>query len=197
MRRSSTRCSRRTGGRGARAAALLAALALAGCGAALPDVETDPGGAEAPSAEATPESSDSSRALDGSLVRHRNGTIRTAFDTYIVRDISFDSGEGLSSAQGLLGFANGTLWEYKIRFIRSIEVLGKVSAAEARSAPSNYFVRDEQELRRTFRTRLEKTDGEIVDFIVRINGIGGTLEAGGPLLLSRDELETLRRIEFF
>lgn len=182
---------------------LLAALALiglcaAGCGVPVPDIETDPS-AGAGTAGGPPAGAPADTATDasGSLVRTRSARVQTAFDTYIVRNVSFDTGEGFGSSQALMGFTNNTLWEYQIRFVESVEVFGTITAAEAQTAPQNYLVRDDPELRRTFRTRLRKTDGEVVDFIVRINDIRGTLETGGSLLLSRDELETLRRIEFF
>ncbi len=174
------------------------ALALSGCGASLPGVETAPPEAEdatRPGPGAT--SPDTSGAALGSLLRHRNATVVTGFDTYVVREVTFNTGEGFGSREGITGYLNGTLWEFKIRFVKSIEVVGKIDAGEAQRAPSNYSVRDEIELRRTFRTRLEKTDGERVEFIIRINEIHGTLESGGPLLLTRDELETLRKIVFF
>ncbi len=173
-------------------------LVAGGCG--LPEVETDPS-AEPPAGTSAVDSAAAAGgdAADpsGSLLKKRNATIRTDFDTYIVRGVSFDTGEGFGSAQALMGFYNGTLWEFKLRFVERIDVIGKVDQSEALSAPQNYFVRDEQQLRRTFRTRLRKTDGETVDFIVRINAIRGELESGGPLLITIDELETLRRIEFF
>jgi hypothetical protein len=96
-----------------------------------------------------------------------------------------------------MGFYNGTVWQFELRFIQTLEVLGEVEAEEARNAPENYYVRDEYDLRKTFRTRLTKTDGETVDFIVRINAIRGDLEDGGPLQLTPEEMETLRRVDFF
>ena len=173
------------------------ALAIGGCAASLPDTETPrpPEIGERATTEA--ESPDTLGEGSSSLLRHRNATISTGFDTYVVRDVTFNTGEGFGSGQGLTGFNNGTLWEFKIRFVKSIEVVGKIDASEAQRAPNNYFVRDEIELRRTFRTRVVKTDGERVEFVVRINEIHGTLESGGPLLLTREEIETLRKIEFF
>ena len=178
----------------------LSTAMIVGCG--LPDAETDPT-AEPRGRGASPADSSASAAggaetdPSGSLLKKRNATIQTGFDTYIVRGVSFDTGEGFGSAQALTGFFNGTLWEFKLRFVERLDVLGKIDASEALTGPQNYFVRDEQQLRRTFRTRLRKTDGESVEFIVRINSIRGELETGGQLLLTIDELETLRRIEFF
>jgi hypothetical protein len=183
------------------AVALTLALAAAGCGG-LPEVEpyptAEPHGSVASPVDTTDADGfgDTGEAA-GSRNMKRSATVRTAFDTYIVRNVSFDTGEGFGSSQGLNGFYNGTLWEFKLRFVERLDVIGTVDAAEALTAPQNYFVREEKELKRTFRTRLLKTDGETVEFIVRINAIQGELESGGPLLLSIDELETLRRIEFF
>lgn len=178
----------------------IALFMLTGCG--MPEPQTDPTTTAPPGgtgAADTPREAPPGSSIDpgSSLLTKRNATIRTGFDTYVVRDVSFDTGEGFGSSTALTGFYNGTLWEYKLKFIESIDVIGTVDAAEAQNAPSNYFVRDEQQLRRTFRTRLRKTDGQTVEFIVRINAIRGNLESGGPLLLTIDELETLRRIEFF
>lgn len=188
---------------GASVLALFAALVLCfggpGCGLP-PELETDPA-ADAAANDAAPEDTgstvDTGLGSGSSLLRYRNAKIQTGFDNYIVRDVSFDTGEGFGSSHALLGHYNGTVWEYQFRFIKTIDVIGKIDASEARSAPNNYFARDEIDLRRTFRTRVMKTDGEVVEFVVRINAINGKLETGGALLLSRDELETLRRIEFF
>ncbi len=178
---------------------ILPSLLAGGCG--LPELETDPA-TEPPAVASRADSAAAATGGDvgdtsGSLLKKRNATIRTDFDTYIVRGVSFDTGEGFGSSQALAGFYNGTLWEFKLRFVERLDVIGKIDATEALTGPQNYFVRDEQQLRRTFRTRLRKTDGETVEFIVRINSIRGELETGGPLLITIDELETLRRIEFF
>jgi hypothetical protein len=179
--------------------ALAGLVAVVGCG--LPEPVTNPttqaaGPGPADTLQGKPPVG-SSVDPTSSLLTHRNATIRTGFDTYVVHDISFDTAEGFGSSEALMGFYNNTVWEFKLKFIEQIDVIGTVSASEAQSAPSNYFVREEEQLRRTFRTRLRKTDGETIEFIVRINAIRGPVETGGSLNLSRDELETLRRIEFF
>jgi hypothetical protein len=180
------------------AAALFACLALGlvtGC--TVPEAQTDPTTDRSATGGAADTSLAGSGGIDESLLRRRNATIRTGLDTYVVRNVSFNTADGFGGANAMMGHYNGTVWQFELRFIRSIDVVGTIDASEARSAPDNYFARDELDLRKTFRTRLTKTDGETVDFVVRINSIGGALERGGTLQLSLEELATLRSIEFF
>lgn len=170
----------------------------------VPEAETDPtrgsAGASASASGALSPADTSSSLLDAQgnpLNRRRNATIKTGFGTYIVRNVRFDTGEGFGSDRAVMGFYNGTVWQFELRFVQSIEFTGKVDAEEARTAPDNYFVRDDYDLKKTFRTWLTKTSGETVEFIVRINSIRGELEEGGPLQLSLEEMETIRRIDFF
>ncbi|MFN0150932.1 MAG: hypothetical protein ACKVU1_09535 [bacterium] len=180
----------------------LAIAALSSC--SVPEVETDPtrgsvsGSAPAAGAIAAVDTSASLLDAQGNpLNRKRNASIKTGFGTYIVRNVRFDTGEGFGSDRAMSGFYNGTLWQFELRFVQSIDFVGKIDAEEARTAPENYFVREDFDLRKTFRTWLTKTSGETVEFIVRINSIRGELEEGGPLQLSLEEMETIRRIDFF
>lgn len=183
-------------------AGLLVAAVSSSC--SVPEVETDPtrenASGRAPAVGAIAPVDTSAGLLDAQgnpLNRKRNATIKTGFGTYIVRNVRFDTGEGFGSDRAMSGFYNGTLWQFELRFVQSIDFVGKIDAEEARTAPENYFVREDFDLRKTFRTWLTKTSGETVEFIVRINSIRGELEEGGPLQLSLEEMETIRRIDFF
>jgi hypothetical protein len=179
--------------------------ALALCGlissCTVPEVESDPTvDPKTGSAPADPQSGVAGPILNQSqestLIENRTAKVKTGLDTYIVHDIRFETAEGFGSDRAIMGYYNNTLWQFEIRFIRSIEVIGKIDESEALSAPDNYFAREDSHLRRTFRTWLTKTDGESVEFIVRIDAIYGSLERGGNLQLSIEELEGLRRIDF-
>jgi hypothetical protein len=183
--------------------ALVAAGALAICGlvssCTTPEVQDDPTVNTGSGPAAEPEAGVAGPVVNtdaNKLIEHRTAKVRTGLDTYIVHDIRFETAEGFGSDRAIMGYYNNTLWQFELRSILSIEVLGTISESEALSAPDNYFVREDQQLRRTFRTWLTKTDGESVEFIVRIDAIYGALERGGSLQLSTEELESLRRIDF-
>ncbi len=190
--------------RGLFAAAALVVL-LVGCGIPAEDyditVEEEPAGDEAgvPVAETERATSDSSADdyyLD-SFARHKHATIKTDFDTYDVRNVAFSTGLGYGSSNALAGYYLNTKLELDIRFISEIRVIGRVSLSDALAVPHRYDMVEEQDLNYIFRTELKKTDGERIEYIVRINQIGGNLQEGGGFRLDGDELQTLQRIVFF
>src|SRR5262245_48073856 len=111
----------------------------------VPEAESDPTvNPKTGAAPADPQSGVAGPILNQSqestLIEKRTAKVRTDLDTYIVHDIRFETAEGFGSDRAIMGYYNNTLWQFEIRFIRSIEVLGKVDKAEALSAPDNYFV---------------------------------------------------------
>jgi len=162
---------------------------------------------EDPSAKARAEERESGREAAGeagedspfleTLQVNKNGVVTTDIDTYYVRNIRFNTGHGFGSSEALVGYFLNTRYEIKKRFIKQLRVLGRIGASEALSVSHKYDMIEDKDLDYTFRTEIRKTDGETIEFIVRINQIGGELQEGGSFLLTGDELQTLRKIVFY
>ncbi|MFH1681931.1 MAG: hypothetical protein ABIH26_14985 [Candidatus Eisenbacteria bacterium] len=178
--------------------ALVLPLLLA-CAAAPPSegVDSEAGSKGARSGrEETPEPDADSPFLE-TLQVNKNGVVTTDIDTYYVRNIRFNTGHGFGSSEALVGYFLNTRYEIKKRFIKQIRVLGRISSSEALSVPHKFDMIEDKDLDYTFRTEIRKTEGETIEFIVRINQIGGELQEGGPFLLTGDELQALRKIVFY
>jgi hypothetical protein len=146
--------------------------------------------------EAAQETESDSPFLE-TLQVNKNGIVTTDIDTYYVRNIRFNTGHGFGSSEALVGYFLNTRYEIKKRFIKQLRVLGRIGASEALSASHKYDMIEDKDLDYTFRTEIRKTDGETIEFIVRINQIGGELQEGGSFLVTGDELQTLRKIVFY
>jgi hypothetical protein len=133
----------------------------------------------------------------GSLQLNKNGTVYTDIDTYDVRNIRFNTGHGFGKSNALVGYYLNTRYELEIGFIDELRVIGKISPSEARAEPHHFDMVEDKDLDYTFRTRLRKTDGERIEFVVRINHVQGELQEGGVFNLSGDELKALKKIVFF
>jgi len=131
------------------------------------------------------------------LQEHKHGTVTTDLDYYDVRNIRFNTGHGFVTGGALVGYYLNTRYELKVRFIEKMTVVGKISSSEARAAPHRFDMIEDKDLDFIFRTQVKKTDGERIEFIVRINDIQGELQEGGSLNLTEDELKTLRKIVFY
>jgi hypothetical protein len=179
---------------------LLSLLFLVACTAPPP-----PGGVEgreaeesaAVGAERTSDEADADSPFSETLQVNKHAIVTTDIDTYYVRNIRFNTGHGFGSSDALVGYFLNTRYEIKKRFISQIRILGKITAAEALVVPHKYDMIEDKDLDYTFRTELRKTDKETLEFIVRINQIGGELQEGGPFLLTGDELQALRKIVFY
>ncbi|MBN1827284.1 MAG: hypothetical protein JW958_13580 [Candidatus Eisenbacteria bacterium] len=176
----------------------LACLLSMGCGATLPPLDS---GGEA-GASSTTEAENEEAIREESLFHetlglHKNATVYTGLDTYDVRNVRFNTGQGFGASDALVGFVNNTRFEIKIRFIDRLRVVDRIAPAEARAVPHRFDMIEDKDLDYTFRTELKKTDNERVEFIVRINAIGGELREGGSFDLTGDELQSLRQIVFY
>lgn len=181
------------------AVVLFAFISLFGCGTTIPESEweIDASGSGdrmdgRPAAEV-----DEDTPFHSSLQMHKHATITTELDTYDVRNVHFNTAQGFGRAGGLTGFINNTRFDIEKRFIDQIRVLGTITTSEARLVSHHYDMVQDRDLDFTFRTMLRKTDGERVEFIVRINRITGQLQEGGSLQLTDDELKSLKKIVFF
>ena len=173
-------------------------LFLLGCGETIPLPESGVENAASGTAGAEEEDTFREESLfHESLGLHKNATIYTGLDTYDVRNVRFNTGQGFGGGDALVGFVNNTRFEIKIRFIDRLRIVDRITPAEARAVPHRYDMIEDKDLDYTFRTEMKKTDNERVEFIVRINAIGGELREGGSLDLTGDELQTLRKIVFY
>jgi len=180
-------------------------LLFAGCGVPVDDSNLtgeidsaeDTGGVPVAETEKPEDGSGADDYYLDSFARHKHATIKTDFDTYDVRNVAFSTGLGYGSSNALAGYYLNTKLELDIKFISEIRVIGRVSLTDALSVPHRYDMVEEQDLDYIFRTELKKTDGERIEYIVRINQIAGNLQEGGGFRLDGDELQTLQRIVFF
>ncbi|MFH1279262.1 MAG: hypothetical protein ABIK65_12890 [Candidatus Eisenbacteria bacterium] len=131
------------------------------------------------------------------LMVNKHGTVYTDIDRYDVRNIRFNTGHGFGGGDALVGYYKNTRFEIKKRFIDKLTVIGKVSRSEILSESHRYDMIEDKDVDYIFRTDLKKTDGERIEFIVRINQISGELQEGGAFDLRGDELKALRKIVFF
>jgi hypothetical protein len=180
-------------------AAVVVLLLLGACAA--PPPPGDAGRAPAheasqPAGGASAAQSDDSPFSDALQV-NKHAVVTTDMETYYVRNVRFNTGQGFGGSDALVGYFLNTRYEVKKRFIQQIRVVGRISPAEALAAPHRFDMVEDKDLDYTFRTELRKTDGETLDFVVRINQIGGELQEGGTFLLTGDELQTLRKIAFY
>ena len=106
-------------------------------------------------------------------------------------------GTASAAADALVGYYMNTRFEIKKRFIDKLTVIGKLSPSEILSAAHKFDMVEDKDLDYIFRTELKRTDGERIEFIVRINQISGELQEGGTFNLKGDELRALRKIVFF
>lgn len=186
------------------ALALIVLIAAGGCGVPVDDYgeptdETTEGGvpvAETEQPAGQDPDEDDAFFLD-SFAYHKHATVTTDFDTYDIRNVSFNTGLGYGSSDALTGYYLNTKLDLEFKYISEVRVVGRVSMSEALSVPHRYDMVEEHNLDYIFRTELRKTDGEWIEYIVRINRIGGTLQEGGGVVIAGDELQTLKRIVFF
>ena len=176
-------------------------IVAAGCVAPPPpgDVNADAGRAAAGHAgeesAAAQESADS--PFGESLQIMKNATVTTGMDRYDVRNIHFNTGHGFGGGSTLVGYDQNTRLEIRKRFISKIRILDNIMLTEALSVSHKYDMIEDQDLKYIFRTEVVKTDGERIEFIVRINQISGELQEGGSFVLTGDELQSLRNIVFY
>ncbi len=174
---------------------------LLACSAPGPPGEIDAKGMEPPPPpplERDPvQDTDDEPVFLGSLQLNKHGTVYTDIDTYDVRNIRFNTGHGFGKSNALVGYYLNTRYELEIGFIDELRVSGRISTSEARAEPHHFDMVEDKDLDYTFRTRLKKTDGERIEFIVRINHIQGELQEGGVFNLTGDELKALKKIVFF
>jgi len=135
--------------------------------------------------------------LPQTLQLHKHGTVYTDMDTYDVRNIRFVTGQGFGRSNALMGYYLNTRYEYEINYIDQLRVEGKVTPSEVMSVPHRYDMVEDQHLNYIFRTTLKMTNGERIEFIVRIDRISGELQEGGSFNLVDDELQTLKKIVFY
>ncbi len=180
---------------------VLAVLFLAlSCAAPPPHGEVDServGETSAPAAGLGAGEEEADSPFSETLQVNKHAVVTTDIDTYYVRSIRFNTGHGFGSSEALVGYFLNTRYEIKKRFISQIRVLGQIAASEALSVPHKFDMVEDKDLDYTFRTEVRKTDGETLEFVVRINQIGGELQEGGVFLLTGDELQTLRKIVFY
>ncbi len=185
---------------------LVLGLILAGCGA--PALDSDLAGAGDPEEEGVPLAQtereegqvipdDDEAMFHESFRSHKHATVYTDLDTYDVRNIRFDTGLGFGGSDALSGYYLNTKLDLRIKYIDIIRVIDRVSLADVFASPNRYDMVEEQDADYIFRTELKKSDGERIEYIVRINRISGSLQEGGSFRLDGDELQTLRKVVFY
>ncbi len=172
-----------------------------GCGVPLDDYditeEEEPGGVPMAETERTDGKENSDDYFMDSFANHKHATISTDFDTYDVRGVSFSSGLGFGSSGALAGYYLNTKLDLAFKYISEVRIIDQITMSDALSVPHRFDMVEEQDLNYIFRTELKRTNGEWIEYIVRINRIGGSLQEGGGFNLHGDELQTLKRIVFF
>jgi hypothetical protein len=180
---------------------LLALLFLLACAGPPPQggavSESKREAAPPPEGEAAAGEAEEDSPFSEALQVNKHAVVTTDIETYYVRNVRFNTGHGFGSSDALVGYYLNTRYEIKKRFINQIRVLDRVTAAEAHAVPHKYDMIEDKDLDYTFRTELKRTNGETIEFIVRINQIGGELQEGGAFLLTGDELQALRKIVFY
>jgi hypothetical protein len=177
-------------------------LLMLACSVPVPPGEIDEEGTAPPpplpsGTEPAEEAEESETRFFESLQLNKNGTVYTDIDVYDVRNIRFNTGHGFGKSGALVGYYLNTRYELEIGYIDELRVTGKVSPSEARAEPHHFDMVEDQHLDYTFHTRLKMTNGERLEFVVRINHIQGELQEGGTFNLTGDELRSLKKIVFF
>jgi len=172
-----------------------------GCGVPVDDYditeEEGEGGVPSAETERTVGGEDPDDYHMDSFARHKHATITTDFDTYDVRGVAFNTGLGFGSSGALAGYYLNTKLDLDFKYISEVRIINRVSLSEALSVPHRFDMVEDQDLNYIFRTELKKTNGERIEYVVRINRIAGSLQEGGRFNLHGDELQTLQRIVFF
>lgn len=181
---------------------LIVLIAAAGCGVPVDDYditaeEEEGGGVPVAETERATGSESTDDYYMDSFANHKHATITTDFDTYDVRGVSFSTGLGFGSSGALAGYYLNTKLDLDFKFISEIRIVDQITMTDALSVPHRFDMVEEQDLDYIFRTELKRTNGEWIEYVVRINRIGGSLQEGGRFSLAGDELQTLKRIVFF